>query len=256
MPLLIFSWGNLMRVFRSPLLAAVMLVMCLAGCQSHTGAPSSVPEWLLVWSPPAKGIDASVPLDRAFEMGTILEHWSTPAPLPASAATWLVIGKTLGIGRVQLDAGDSYQDLVLFYVNSQQNTWDENATSIVSGQPCSDGSKVSGSLVFPEPVCSNGLLTGLNQPFGYALTTWYSASHVYVLVRAAAQLHNADTDGVPVQLGAFTGQMRQAGDFTTILVPIDTNDSMLIASSAGNENTLQLAQTMVAQRDNLVPLQG
>ncbi len=242
-----------MRLLRLRFSGLILLVLCLAGCQ-NSAAPSSVPGWLLFWSPPAKGIDASVPLDTAFRMGNILEHGPTPVSLPASATTWLLKGATLGIGRIQLDAEGLYQDLVLLYVDSQQNTWDERITSIIGGQPCDDGSKVSDSLEFPEPVCSHGLLQGFNQPFSYALTTWHAASHIYVLVRAAAQLHNADTDGAPVQIGAFTGYVRQSGDFSTIIVPIDTNQSMLVASSAGNAITVQLAQAMIAHRDDLVPL--
>ncbi|HEY7350607.1 MAG TPA: hypothetical protein VH599_20020 [Ktedonobacterales bacterium] len=195
-----------------------------------------------------------MPLDTAFKMGTILEHWSTPGSLPDSATTWLLLGKTFGIGRVRLDAEGFYQDLAFLYVNSQQHTWDANATSIVSGQPCSDGNKVSGSLVFPEPVCPNGLLTWFSQPFSFTLTTWHFATHIYVLMRAGVQLHNVDSDGVPVQIGSFTGHTRRSGEFTTIIVPVGTNESMLIATSAGKEVTAQLAQAMVAQRDDLVPL--
>lgn len=244
-----------MRLLCLRLSGLALLIVCLASCQTGAYAPTVIPEWLLLWSPPAKGIPASVSLDAAFKMGIVLEHESTPVALPTSAITWLVHGATFGIARVRLDPESTWQTLEILYVNAQQNIWDEGVSSgITDGQPCQDGNKVSGPLEFPEPVCSNAVIRGMRtDAFSFALTSWYSTAHIYMLIRVTVQLHNTDTDGTPVQIDAFTGHMRQSGDLTTIIVPIDANQSMLIASSAGNAITVQLAQAMVAHRDNLVP---
>lgn len=227
-----------------PLTLLVTLVLA-AGCgQTPTrGGGRIEPEWMLVWVPPAGGLNQNLPVQAALARGAMIEHNLQVVQGPPAQTTWLVTGTTFGLAVVALDPADTYTVLVHLAASPLTHTWDADIGGLAPVSGCSPATTPSGPDAFLGQVCGYGIT---HTP-EYVDAQWVTAQGILYFADRDPVGVARPSGAIPITVDGYSGWLQTQQGISWIVLP----------SSNGGEFTLIAGMTGAAElratADQVVP---